>query len=62
MSAYQLPPLPARPLPPLSPFDEARRQLVLQELSGAPLQPYQQAIAESMRVEIEQRFEEVLDA
>jgi hypothetical protein len=57
MSTYQLPPLSARPLPPLPEMTvllSEDREAVVFDGSG-------RVLAEAMRVEIEQHFEEVLD-
>ena len=58
MSAYRLPPLPARPLPKLPELT-----IYLSESRMVMFHESQQedALADAMRVEIEQRFEEVLN-
>jgi hypothetical protein len=58
---YSLPPLPARPLPKLPENDgathEDREPVVLVSFATP-----RELLAETMRLEIEQRFQEVLDA
>ena len=55
MSAYQLPPLPARPLPKLPELT-----IYLSEDRSVVFDGTGRVLAEAMRIEIEQRFERIL--